>query len=53
VKWTASIGLALVLPVVVEADKWIRRRRSHIPVTVAAATAVSPARAQVPAQRAN
>jgi Ca2+-transporting ATPase len=27
-QWLASIGLALVLPIVIEAGKWIRRRRA-------------------------
>ena len=33
-QWLACIGLALVLPLVVEVDKWIRRRRLHPPAPV-------------------
>jgi Ca2+-transporting ATPase len=44
-QWLACIGLALVLPVVVEADKLVRRRRHRQPVEYAAETAVNPARA--------
>ncbi len=44
-QWLACIGLALVLPVVVEVDKWARRRRHQQPGVYAAETAVNPARA--------
>jgi Ca2+-transporting ATPase len=44
-QWLACIGLALVLPAVVEADKWIRRRRLHPPAPVLVEAAVSPVRA--------
>jgi Ca2+-transporting ATPase len=44
-QWLACIGLALVLPIVVEIDKWIRRRRLHPPAPVPVEAAVSPARA--------
>jgi P-type Ca2+ transporter type 2C len=44
-QWLACIGLALVLPVVVEVDKWARRRRHQQPDIYAAESAVSPARA--------
>jgi P-type Ca2+ transporter type 2C len=44
-QWLACIGLALVLPVVVEIDKWIRRRRHPQPVAYSAEAAVNPARA--------
>jgi Ca2+-transporting ATPase len=45
-QWVACLGLALVLPVVIEGGKWIRRRRTP-PVSVAAdpRQAVAPARA--------
>jgi Ca2+-transporting ATPase len=45
-QWLACVGLALVLPIVVEVDKWVRRRR--LPEAVRAtnpAAAVGPARA--------
>jgi Ca2+-transporting ATPase len=44
-QWLACIGLALVLPVVVEVDKWVRRRRHQQPDVYAAEAAVNPARA--------
>jgi Ca2+-transporting ATPase len=44
-QWLACIGLALVLPVAVEVDKWIRRRRLRPPAPVAVEVAVSPVRA--------
>ena len=46
-QWLACIGLALVLPVVVEAGKWIRRRRAPQPPPVDARKAVAPARALI------
>jgi P-type Ca2+ transporter type 2C len=44
-QWLVCIGLALVLPVVVEIDKWVRRSRHRQPVGYATETAVNPARA--------
>jgi Ca2+-transporting ATPase len=44
-QWLASIGLALLLPLVIEVSKWIRRRRLPQPGTIDAPHAVSPARA--------
>jgi Ca2+-transporting ATPase len=44
-QWLACIGLALVLPVVVELDKWIRRRRLPAPEGLKAAEVVNPRRA--------
>jgi magnesium-transporting ATPase (P-type) len=44
-QWLICIGLAVVLPVVVEADKWVRRSRHRQPVGYAAEAAVNPARA--------
>jgi P-type Ca2+ transporter type 2C len=44
-QWLACIGLALVVPVVVEVDKWVRRRRHQRPAEYAPEVAVNPARA--------
>jgi Ca2+-transporting ATPase len=44
-QWLACIGLGLVMPLVVEADKWFRRRQQHPPAPVAVEVAVAPARA--------
>ena len=44
-QWLACVGLALLLPVVVEVGKWIRRRRAPEPTTIDAQRAVTPARA--------
>ena len=44
-EWLACIGLALVVPVVVEVDKWVRRRRHRRPAEYAPEVAVNPARA--------
>jgi Ca2+-transporting ATPase len=44
-EWLACIGLALVLPLVVEADKWIRRRRDRTAEVHEVESAVAPARA--------
>ena len=44
-QWLACIGLALVVPVVVEIDKWVRRRRHQQPAEYAPEVAVNPARA--------
>jgi P-type Ca2+ transporter type 2C len=47
-QWLEVIGLALLLPIVVEVGKWLRRRRAPSVAVIDAARAVSPARA-VPA----
>jgi Ca2+-transporting ATPase len=47
-EWLACLGLSLVLPVVVEADKWIRVRRAQRPATYEPAAAVNPERAVSP-----
>jgi P-type Ca2+ transporter type 2C len=44
-QWLTSIGLALLLPVVVETGKWIRRRRAPAAAMMDARRAVSPERA--------
>ena len=44
-EWVACFGLALVLPVVVEVSKWIRRRGAPTTAAVDPQRAVSPARA--------
>jgi Ca2+-transporting ATPase len=44
-QWLACIGLALVVPIVVEVDKWVRRRRHRQPAEYAPEVAVNPARA--------
>jgi Ca2+-transporting ATPase len=44
-QWLASIGLALLLPVVIEGGKWVRRRRGPSAGSVDALRAVTPARA--------
>ncbi|WP_243695465.1 cation transporting ATPase C-terminal domain-containing protein [Agromyces protaetiae] len=46
VEWLESIGLALLLPVVVEVEKWIRRRRWSAPVRFDTEAAVLPERAR-------
>jgi Ca2+-transporting ATPase len=43
-QWLACIGLGLVMPLVVELDKWLRRRRQHPPAPVAVEVAVAPRR---------
>lgn len=45
-QWLTCIGLALLLPLVIEASKWIRRRRAPQPATIDAPQAVAPARAR-------
>lgn len=47
-QWLTCLGLSLVLPVVVEIDKWFRRRRRrpHGPREVAVPVAVAPERAR-------
>jgi len=44
-QWLACLGLALVLPLGVEADKWLRRRRAPAPPVPRAHDVVNPARA--------
>jgi Ca2+-transporting ATPase len=44
-QWLVVIGLALIGPVVVEADKWLRRRRMPAALSVDARSAVEPTRA--------
>ena len=49
-QWLTCFGLAALLPIVVELDKLVRRRRQRTPVTVSPEQAVAPARArQTPA----
>jgi P-type Ca2+ transporter type 2C len=51
-QWLACIGLALVLPVVVEVDKWVRRRQHPATTVYKIEPAVTPARALTVAQSA-
>jgi Ca2+-transporting ATPase len=44
-EWLACVGLALLLPLVVESSKWVRRRRGAGAVAIAIERAVTPARA--------
>jgi Ca2+-transporting ATPase len=44
-QWLACIGLALLLPVVIEGSKWIRRRRAPEVAVIDTKRAVTPARA--------
>jgi Ca2+-transporting ATPase len=44
-QWLACIGLALVLPIVVEVDKWLRRRQMPRPDVQDALSTVNPSRA--------
>lgn len=44
-QWLACLGLGLVLPIVVESDKWLRRRRLPKAEPGRVETSVSPARA--------
>jgi P-type Ca2+ transporter type 2C len=44
-QWLACLGLALILPVVVEVDKWLRRMRSPSPAAREPLGAVNPGRA--------
>jgi Ca2+-transporting ATPase len=44
-QWLACLGLALILPIVVEVDKWIRRRRLPAPPPPPPTEVVDPARA--------
>jgi Ca2+-transporting ATPase len=43
-EWVAAAGLALVLPIVVEIDKWVRRSRMHPTPATPVAEAVAPGR---------
>ena len=43
--WLAAIGLALALPLVIEAGKWIRRQRTPELTTLDTERAVAPAHA--------
>ena len=45
-QWLAAIGLAALLPLVIEGDKWLRRRRFAPPAAGSAQEAVSPVRAR-------
>ena len=45
-QWLASIGLALVLPVVVEGDKWLRRRSTRATGNLDPGRALAPVRAR-------
>jgi Ca2+-transporting ATPase len=47
-QWLLSIGLALLLPVVVEVGKAIRRHRAPTPPSLDVARAVAPARSLEP-----
>ena len=44
-QWLACLGLALIVPVVVEIDKWIRRRQLPAPPAPTAVDVVNPSRA--------
>ena len=44
-EWLACLGLAALLPVVVETSKWLRRRRAAAPTPVDAQRALAPDRA--------
>ena len=44
-QWLASIGLAALLPLVIETSKWIRRRRAPTMAVIDAEQAVAPVRA--------
>ena len=48
-EWLVVLGLALISPIVVEVDKWIRRRRAPRIGPTDARSAVEPARAHRPA----
>ena len=47
-QWLECVGLALLLPLVVEVSKWIRRRRAPAAAAVDAEHAVTPGRAVRP-----
>ena len=44
-QWLAAIGLALLLPLVIEGSKWVRRRRLPAAAAIDAEHAVAPSRA--------
>ena len=44
-QWLACLGLALIVPVVVELDKWIRRRQLPAPPASKTVDVVNPSRA--------
>jgi Ca2+-transporting ATPase len=44
-QWLAAIGLALALPVIIEASKWIRRTRAPKGATLEIEQAIAPSRA--------
>ena len=46
-QWLACLGLALLLPVVAELDKVVKRRRAAAPVVLNTQETVSPVRARV------
>ena len=48
-QWLACIGLALIVPVVIEGSKWLRRRRVPAPGPIDVASAVTGSRKGVPA----
>ena len=49
-QWVAALGLSLILPIVVEVEKWVRRRIHHTPPpTYTTAEAVLPTRARAAA----
>jgi P-type Ca2+ transporter type 2C len=50
-QWLACIGLALLLPVVIEGNKWIRRRRLPAPAPISVSSAVTGTAAGTGAQR--
>jgi len=47
-QWLECVGLALLLPLVVEVGKWIRRRRAPAAAVVDAQRALTPGRAVRP-----
>src|SRR6185436_2947792 len=48
-QWLAAIGLALLLPIVIEVSKGIRRRRAPKPTVIDVQRAVAPVRAHTAA----
>ncbi len=45
-QWLACVGLALLVPIVVELDKWVRRRRAPAAAPIEPTQALEPARAR-------
>jgi len=41
-EWLACIGLALLLPVVIEGNKWLHRRRTSAAAPISVGQAVAP-----------